>query len=392
MNKNIRALAEIAQKKQRRIIGLMSGTSLDGLDIAVCSLSGAGIHTEITVEDFETIPYWDPFREKLRGICFKENSSLKKLTLFHKEIAETHARLVNIFLETRNIDKTTVDLIASHGQTLYHIPAGTGTAAATLQAGDGDHLAVQTGIITVSDFRQKNIAGGGQGAPLAAYGDLLLFKEKDTDVMLLNIGGIANFTYLPAEGPLICSDTGPGNALMNAWMHMHFPGKDFDEDGVLAAKGHIIEPLLAALKDHPFFHAVLPKTTGPELFNISFVENILTQTGNEKATDEDIMASLNKFTADTIAEAVKKVVGEKKYKLYVSGGGIHNPVLIRHLEETLPGATFLSVTEKGIPPDAKEAVLFALLANECVAGDPGSFNVEGANLPAVSMGKISFPY
>lgn len=391
MNRNTEALARIAAKKERRIIGLMSGTSLDGLDIAVCLIKGCGFETTVTVEHFETIAYRPEFRDALREICFKENVSLRQLTLLHKNIAETHSNLVNTFLAKHHISKDDIDLLASHGQTVYHIPQADGPAA-TLQLGDADHIAWNTGIITISDFRQKNIAAGGEGAPLAAYGDLLLFSENRNDVLLLNIGGIANFSFFPSEGEIICSDIGPGNTLMNAWMKANFPGKDHDEDAGLALKGTINNDLLAELNSNSFFKTSFPKTTGPELFNLELLSDAMIKISGRPLTVEDVMATLNQFSADQIISAINNATKGNPYKIYISGGGIHNPLLMEHIKKGLTGASYHSVLEKNIPADGKEAVLFALLANECVAGDPSVFSGRATNMPGISMGKISFPY
>ena len=388
MNANITKLAAIAAKKERRIIGLMSGTSLDGLDVAVCRIKGSGFESIILAERFETIPYTDTFKDQLHELCFKENISLQKLTLLNKYVAVHHAETVNSLLAKWGIDKEDIDLIASHGQTIYHAPE----SLATLQIGDGDQIAVKTGIITISDFRQKHIAAGGEGAPLAAYIDLLLFKEKNHDVIMLNIGGISNFTFIPASGAVLSSDIGAGNTLMNQWVKAHYPGKEMDENAEIALSGQINNALLAALKENDFFQQSFPKTTGPELFNLEFISKALVKTNNENLQKQDVLATLNKFTADLICDALNSLKKEKAAKIYISGGGIHNPLLVQHLKEGLNNFTFHKTEEKHIHPDAKEAILFTLLANECVAGDPNTFRGLSDKIPAISMGKISFPY
>lgn len=394
MNPGIKKLAGIAAKSERRIIGLMSGTSLDGLDVAVCKVKNAGLKTEVALEKFETVLYTDSFKKQLHDICFTENVSLQKLTLLNRKTGLHYAEIITGLLAKWDIDKSEIDLIASHGQTVYHSPAHTnddGNLNATLQLGDGDTIAMDTGIITVSDFRQKHIAAGGEGAPLAVYGDIILFSEKDCDVILLNIGGIASFTFLPAKGEIICSDIGPGNTLMNQWVKEYFPGKDMDENGGRALQGKINYPFLESLKMHSFFTTPFPKTTGPELFNAAFIRAALAGSVAD-LSHEDIVATLNKFSADIICAAINSMDKKDSCKIYISGGGIHNPVLMKHLKEGLGNVSLHSTFEKNIDPDAKEAVLFALLANECVAGDPITFSKYGNYIPAVSMGKISFPH
>ncbi len=399
MNPNIQKLVTIANKRKKRIIGLMSGTSLDGLDIALCSLEGTGTETRAELEYFETFSYADEVKEEIREVFAKKDIKLEKLCLLHPWIALLHARYIRECLSKWNIDRSEIDLIASHGQTIYHAPMffhqHKKFGNATLQIGDGDHLAVATGIITISDFRQKHIAAGGEGAPLALYGDYLLFSKKGEERILLNIGGIANFTYLPADtntNEIICTDTGPGNTLMDAYVRKQFRGKYFDEDAALAIRGKVIDALLTALKENDFFDQPFPKTTGPELFNMAFLEKAIQKAGLPLASDEDILATLNKFTADCIVDAIKKNgLNKPALHIYCSGGGLHNPLLMQQVKDQLPGCIFHSTAMLGIAPDAKEAVLFAALANELICGDPAVFGEGRIGMPPVSMGKISFP-
>ena len=398
MNKNISALAHISQKSSRTIIGLMSGTSLDGLDIALCNISGSGRDMKLSLQKFITVPYENDFKEEVRKVFSKETVDLQQLTLLNEWIGKRHAALVNDTLKSWNINAGEVDLIASHGQTIYHAPLSlhkkTEYGNGTLQIGDGDHIAVNTGIITISDFRQKHIAAGGEGAPLAAYGDYLLFTEKGTDVFLLNIGGIANFSYLPAEDSsrMFSSDVGPGNTMMDAFVQQHFPGQHFDKDAAIAREGTINESLLNELLNNDFLLAPLPKTTGPELFNLDYLNRAIERSGVQGLSKADIMATLNRFTAQTIAGSMGTMIGKSRLcKIYASGGGMHNPMLMEYLREYFKEIPVLSTQEKAIDPDAKEAVLFAILANECVAGNGDSIPAGIRNFPAVAMGKISFP-
>jgi anhydro-N-acetylmuramic acid kinase len=400
MNKNISSLYQIAKKSSRNIIGLMSGTSLDGLDIALCVIEGHGKEMILSLKKFTCFPYDEDFKQEVRKVFSKETIQLQQLTLLNEWIGKKHAAIINATLQQWGIKNTDIDCIASHGQTIYHAPLSlhgkTAFGNGTLQIGDGDHIAVNTRILTISDFRQKHIAAGGEGAPLAAYGDYLLFKENEADVILLNIGGIANFSYLPADaGPsdIFSSDVGPGNTMMDALVQQQFPGKYFDEGAFIAKQGTVNESLLNALLDNDFLSQLLPKTTGPELFNLAYLEKAKAISGNEQLSVMDTMATLNRFTAITIVNAIQPLVKENiKCIIYASGGGIHNPMLMQYLDEHLKGTTILSTREKGIEPDAKEAVLFAILANECIAGDPESFPSTIKNFPAVTMGKISFPY
>lgn len=400
MNSNIQSLWSIANKDKRCIIGLMSGTSLDGLDIALCYFSGTGNNTHIELSRFETVLYTKDYKDEISTVFSKKNVDLEKLCLLNGWVAEQHAAMILACLNKWGIDAADVDIIASHGQTIFHAPKSLHGIEkfgnATLQIGDGDHLACKTGIITISDFRQKHIAAGGEGAPLAAYGDFLIFSRKDENRIMLNIGGIANFTFLPGSldaDQVFCTDTGPGNTMMDAFVQKHYPGKYFDENASLALQGMINEKLLRALKDHSFFDLPFPKTTGPELFNLNYLHAAQKNAGTEKLSTNDVLATLNKFSADTIVDAIKKCIEDKNnFAFYVSGGGMHNSLLMKNIQEQLPGSEFRSTDELNINPDAKEAVLFAVLANETICGNGVQFGKGRNGIPNVSMGKISFPH
>lgn len=397
MHTNIQRLYDIANKSSRRVIGLMSGTSLDGLDIALCTITGAGNTTKVLLDQYITVPYAPDLKEKLLTVFSKKTVSLEQLCVLNPWLALQHASMVNDALKQWGIQSTDVDLIASHGQTIYHAPKSLhpndAYGPATLQIGDGDHIAVATGIITISDFRQKHIAAGGEGAPLSLYGDYLLCAHETENRILLNIGGIANFTLLNAGGSLaqvFSSDTGPGNTLMDAYTRKYFDGLAYDKDGVIAKSGKINEALLQSLKSDSFFKVEFPKTIGPELFNLEYLIQAQMALG-AMLSHEDVLATLNMFTAQTISEAIKNVVGDQfTYTMYISGGGMHNRLLMEHLQQLLPSITIKSSMEIGILPDAKEAILFALLGNEAVAGKP---LLAGGNATkvATTMGKISFP-
>jgi anhydro-N-acetylmuramic acid kinase len=400
MNRNIAALSAIASKSKRTIIGLMSGTSVDGLDIAVCEIAGSGHETQVTLKQFETIAYEPDFKTEIKSIFAKKEISFEQLCLLNPWVGLQHASLIQTFLQKHKIATSDIDLIASHGQTVYHAPKALHKQAkfgnATLQIGDGDHIAVATGIITISDFRQKHIAAGGEGAPLAVYGDFLMFSKKEEDRIMLNMGGIANFTFLPGSldaNQIFSTDTGAGNTIMDALVQQHYPEKYFDEDAAIAKQGTVNETLLLALKDHSFFHQQFPKTTGPELFNLSYVEAAKQKAGIGNMNVFDTMATLNLFSAQTIVEAIQKTMPTStNFHIYASGGGMHNPLLMQHIQTLLPNTTIHFTSELGIHPDAKEAVLFAVLANECVAGGNIQFSNTLQGIPSVTMGKISFPW
>lgn len=397
MHDNIKQLSQIADKSSRRIIGLMSGTSMDGLDIALCAITGSGIQTKVVLEQFMTLPYSSDFKEKLLTVFSKETVSLEQLCVLNPWIGMVHAKSVNEALLQWEIKSNEVDLIASHGQTVFHAPKSLHPSdefgTATLQIGEADHLAVATGIITISDFRQKHIAAGGDGAPLATYGDYLLCTHPIENRVLLNIGGIANFTYLPAGGSIekiLSTDTGPGNTLMDAYTRKCFNDLSYDHLGAIAKTGRIDTELLSVMKNNSFFNNSFPKTIGPELFNLDFIVAAQIALG-KTILPNDLMATLNRFTAETIADAIYKCIpSATNFGVYISGGGMYNEMLMENLQSVLPNIAIQSTSKIGIEPDAKEAILFALLANEAVAGKP---MLAGGNATkvATTLGKISFP-
>lgn len=383
--------------KSRLIIGLMSGTSLDGLDIALCKITGNGSYTQVKLRKFTTVPYSRSFKSRVKEVFAKSHISFMSLTELNSWLGLTHGLMILKTLKKWKVSPNQVDVIASHGQTVFHSPKSTtpgATVNSTFQAGDGDHLSVTTGIPVISDFRQKHIARGGEGAPLAVYGDYLLFSKKGENRIMLNIGGIGNFTYLPASGnasKVWVTDTGTGNTLIDQAVQHYFPGRNFDRDSSLAKKGKVNFDLLKALMAHPFFKLPFPKTSGPELFNLSYINKAVERSGIGQIITEDLLATLTRFSADTITGSIVKVTRRSSaIHIYVSGGGAHNPLLLGWIKDKLPGTHFHSMNELGIPGDAKEAVLFAVLANETLCGTKINFG-KRSKIPAVTLGKISFP-
>lgn len=401
MNANLELLYKIAQKPSRTIIGLMSGTSLDGLDVALCQISGSGEDTAVQLVQFDTVDYSEEIKSEIRSVFAKQTIDFQKLVLLNEWIGVLHANIILDCLKRWEIPTDQVDLIASHGQTVFHAPKILHQQEkfpnATLQIGDGDHIAVKTGIITLSDFRQKHLAAGGEGAPLAVYGDYFLFTKKGANRIMLNMGGIANFTYLPASSnpeEVFVTDTGTGNTLIDAFTRLSFPDLAYDKDAEIAKKGTINEALLEALKADEFFQKPFPKTTGPELFSVEYVRKAQTQSNTENIIIEDLLATLTRFSAETIASAIHSTITNTSYSIesftiYMSGGGAHNPLLVGWLKELLP-CEFSNTDELGISGDAKEAILFAVLANETVSGGTSDFGSR-KGIPSVAMGKISFP-
>ena len=388
MNPLLKKLQNISDKKERRIIGLMSGTSMDGLDIALCRFKGSGPETTFEIEQFASLEYPAEVRQQLIAFAMAESINPELICIWHTKLAHIHAEYINNMLNEWGLRSSDVDLVASHGQTIYHAPRHKhkmdDMPNATWQIGDGDHIACHTGMITISDFRQRDTARGNEGAPLAAYGDYLLFSDPNKHRVLLNIGGISNFTWLPAGAglfPPLSYDTGPGNTLIDAATRKHFSGMQYDKDGGLAARGNVHKELLSVLKSHPYFEQPSPKTTGFEVFNLNWVEQCMKDLGVELRA-EDLLATLSRFTAETIADEIRKAIPENdSAEICVSGGGAYNDTLMTMLAGLMDPVPVRNSEELGVSPDAKEALFFAALANELVSGEDTRLH----------LGKISLP-
>lgn len=401
MNQSLISLQEIAKKRTRTVIGLMSGTSLDGLDIALCSISGDGSQTKVLLQRYKTLKYSVEQRDYLQKITSVETVSLSDLCYIHTRLAVDFADMVLDTLKEWDISAEEIDCIASHGQTIYHLPArdqkGTEKKLnSTLQIGDGDQLAARTGILTISDFRQKHTANGGEGAPLAALVDRILFSEASESRILLNIGGIANFTLLPAESNVNTSvtttDTGPGNTLIDTIVQNYFD-MPFDVDGKIAAKGTVNQDLLQRLLEDPWFKESGSKSTGPEYFNLKWVKNTAERSciNLETISPEDMVATVTELSARTIAESIDSHADKlPQCAIYVSGGGARNQTLIQRIQALLPEYDVLNFSDLGFDPDAKEAIIFAVLANEMLTGDGFEITTKDGR-KKLTLGKISFP-
>ncbi len=388
MNPFLKKLQQISNKNERRVIGLMSGTSMDGLDIALCRFSGSGRETSFELEQFTSMPYEETDKQQLMALVRSPNTESETICVWHTRVAHIHGDMVNRALEDWGLVPDDIDLLASHGQTFHHAPRHKhqleGMPDATMQIGDGDHLAHRTGMVVISDFRQRDVARGNEGAPLAAYGDYLLFNDDRSNRILLNIGGIGNITWLPAgtnSFPPYGTDTGPGNTLIDAATAEYFGGMYYDKDGGLAARGEVHEGLLACLKEHPFFRESSPKTTGFEVFHLTWVHDCIVKSGFD-LQPEDLLATLTRFTSDTICDEIWKVIPDgADTEVYVSGGGAYNDTMMKQIESNLSPVPVQTTEKLGIGVDAKEAVLFAVFANEMVCGEDTRLH----------LGKISFP-
>lgn len=354
-------------------LGLISGTSADGIDTALVSFEGE----RATLRFGRTYP-WDPsLRAQLVALGQQGTSlSLDAIAELDVRVARAFAEAANLALADSGTEPARVQAIGSHGQTLRHRPWG--PYPFTLQLGDPATIAERTGITTVADLRSRDIAAGGHGAPLlpGLHADLLRSEAEDRAV--LNLGGIANLTLLPAIGDVRGFDTGPANALMDAWCLRHH-AVDFDRDGAFAASGSLDEALLDRLLDDDWFGQPPPKSTGRDHFHLGWVEARLS--GEESPAD--VQATLNALTARTVAHALQAAQPGTK-RVVACGGGVHNPVLMAALAEALPDMEVESTAAHGIDPDHVEAMGFAWLARRAMLGLPGNLpSVTGAAGPRI---------
>jgi len=384
----MKRVAGLLAKEEKLVVGLMSGTSADGIDAALVRIRGHGLATKVEVLAFRTVPYPTRLREQLLGLGAGLVSDLCRLNFV---VGECFAEAALELLEGARVPPADVDLIGSHGQTVHHVPRRPGDVASTLQIGEADVIAERVGAPVVSDFRKRDIAAGGEGAPLSAYVDFVLFRRAGPPRALLNIGGIANVTIVGEHiEEVFAFDTGPGNMTLDETIRILTRGRErYDRDGRNAAKGRVDENLLQRLLAHPYLKQPPPKTTGRELFGADFVLPLLRAKGNR--TGVDVLATLNAFTAHCVRQAFDDFVLPRAQptELIVSGGGVHNLTLMSHLRRLFPREKVRSLAETGLDPDAKEAVIFAVLANETVHGIPDNVpGATGARWPTV-LGKVT---
>lgn len=351
-------------------IGLMSGTSLDGVDVAVVEFGGSDeIPSSASLVAFESYPYESDLREAIRVVADGESLGAEPLCALGFDLGERFAAAVIDTLQTAGIDPASVIAIGSHGQTVWHVPPGPDRPGSTLQVGEAAVIAERTGIPVVADFRVRDVAAGGHGAPLSPYFDLLLLSS-DRPRAIQNIGGMANVTALPALGseqPL-AFDTGPGVALIDAAVRRLTVGtKTFDEDGRMATSGQVLEEALGEWLEDPFFSEPPPRSTGRERFGTERVDRWLQRHGG--AAPEDLVATLTELTARTIAAAYQFIPFPLD-EVYVCGGGARNPHLVDRLRRHLRSAEIRPLEVLGWNGDAREAAGFALLARQHVLRIP----------------------
>ena len=374
----------IRGKESRRVLGLISGTSADGVSAVATEVTGSGLETDVEILGFRTYPYPSELREAVFGLFTPETSTVDKICEMNFVLGEFFAESAIKLVEESGLVLGEIDLIGSHGQTIHHLPrlreAFGYRSRSTLQIGEPAIIARRTGVPTVADFRKADVAAGGEGAPLTPYLDFILHRHPTRSRVLQNIGGIANLTFLPAGASaddVVAFDTGPGNMVIDAVVRRLSGGSAaFDEDGEIASRGEADWDLLGTLLSHPYFGRKPPKTTGREEFGEAYASRFI-EVGERKGLSfEDLVATATALTVESIARAYGDLLppGRNIDEVYVSGGGAKNRFLMESLASRLGQTPVRENDLLGVPGEAKEAVLMAVLANEFAMGSP-------ANLP-----------
>lgn len=370
-------------------VGLISGTSADGIDAALIEFK----QDKPQLLAHHSHAFTSEQKKNIRSLMLPGDNEIDRMGVLDQQLGIEFAKAAIELLKNSNIDATKIVAIGSHGQTIRHRPPGELAAAFTLQIGDPNVIAQQTGITTVADFRRRDMAASGQGAPLAPAFHNAVFRSAEQTRFIVNIGGIGNITYLPVDTDSSCTntvigfDTGPGNCLMDEWIQLH-QQKHFDADGQWAAQGRVDNTLLQTLLQHPYFKKTAPKSTGREEFHLPWLQAILNSFPETKAVD--VQTTLAELTAQTIANDIKKLALQQASEVFVCGGGAHNKYLLQRLSVALTPNRVSTTAELGISPDWVEAAAFAWMAQQAVNHKPGNLpSVTGANQEVI-LGGVYF--
>lgn len=403
MNRLDRLLA-LRDKTKRRVIGIMSGTSVDGIDAALTEIEGHGADTRLELVAFRSYPFPPDMRSRVFRLFDPATARVDQICNLDFLLGELFAAAVNHLLKELDTDARDIDLVGSAGQTIWHNPQPFREEStvdwidhpietrSTLAIGQSAVIAERTGILTVGDLRVRDVAAGGHGAPLIAYADWVLLRDAGKGRCIQNIGGIGNVTYLPPSAELedvIAFDTGPGNMVIDALTDVATGGKQkFDRDGKIAARGKVVAAVLENWLHDPYFRKAPPKTTGREQFGVQFVRRAITETVGVPL--EDLIATATALSAHTIAGAYRDFISPRGRidEVVIGGGGAMNPTMMRMLGRLLPGIPLLRHEDLGINSRAKEAIAIAVIANDAVVGM--NTNVQGATgaRPTV-LGKLN---
>lgn len=373
-------------------VGLMSGTSLDGIDAVLLEIVGFGKNSEISILGFESFPMPLDLENRIKLACNPKTSSSELLCSLNFELGYIFADAVKKICALSNFPLEKLDFIGSHGQTVWHIPFKTEDFfASTLQIGEPAVIAYETKTTVVSNFRSMDMAAGGQGAPLVPFTEYLLFSHKEKGRIFQNIGGIGNLTLLPKNSSLdevTAFDTGPGNMIIDELCKLFF-NKSYDMDGDIGSLGKVSDNVLNFMMSHKYLELLPPKSTGREIFGEHYVKNLITLF--PKISPEDLIATATMFTAKTIAYHYENFIFplHEVHEIIITGGGSYNKTLMKFLKELLPEHRVLTGEEFGINSNAKEAIAFAILANETLHGNPSNAKSATGARESVVLGSIT---
>jgi anhydro-N-acetylmuramic acid kinase len=389
-----------AKERGMLVLGLMSGTSADGIDIALARISGAPPRVKVRLMNHTAVKFPAVVRAEILRVAEQRATTAGELSQLNFRLGRLFADAAKSACKRFGVTVSSLDLIGSHGQTIFHQGRAVaylgGRVASTLQIGEAAVIAAKTGVTTVADFRPADMAIGGQGAPLVPYADYLLYSDRKLGRASLNLGGIANVTVIPAGAArdrVFAFDTGPANMLIDALVaHFTRGRKKFDADARMALAGRAIPAVLDELMRDSYLKKAPPKSTGREYYGADYVKRVLALGRRFGAKPNDLIRSVTIFTALSVVDALNRFVTPKTMidQLIVSGGGARNPLIMAQLAAALPGIEVLSSSRLGVPEEAKEAFAFALLAYESFHERPGNvFSATGASGPAI-LGKICY--
>ncbi len=387
-----------SEKEAKLAIGLMSGTSLDGIDAALVEINGSGLDTGVRLIDFITLPFTEETRAHILSLADGKSTNMEEVCRMNMLIGELCADACEEVIRKAGINKEDIAFVGSHGQTVWHEPIKVDFLGknfnSTLQIGDSSPIAERLNTIVVSDFRVRDVAAGGTGAPLVPYTEFILYNDKERNVALQNIGGIGNITILKKGCNLdevFAFDTGPGNMLIDGCISYITEGRlSFDKGGKLAEKGSPNKELLNfIIENDDYIRLSPPKNSGRERYGSKFLEKIINKSIKLGVTNEDLLATVTNYTAYTIYYSVKEYCKLTPDRLIVGGGGANNLTLMSYIRKYLPDTEVITNEDLGLSGDAKEAVAFAVLANDCIYGKCNNAPKATGALHPVVMGKIT---
>lgn len=376
------------------VLGLMSGTSADGVDVALCDITQTQEGLAATIIAGETYPYDRHLRQRILDSCMPQVSQIDHIAQLHVDLAEAFTDAIVALVGTSDYSLDDIDLIGSHGQTLWHNVLPDGRVSVSFQIGESAVLAEKTGITTISNFRARDVSAGGQGAPLTGYVDWLLLRHPTKWRAIQNIGGMGNVTFLPPYNNTntqpIAFDTGPGNALLDVAVGYFTDNQQtYDEDGRLASQGNINEEWLHDLLQHPYYQRDYPKTTGRELFGTEAALKLIQDAQERRLTKYDIITTITALTATNIADAYQRFAPAKIDEVILGGGGQHNPVMVDLIRQFVAPAQVMTHEDIGVSSDFKEALVFAILAHETWHGRVGTLPSLTGATHATILGNIT---